>query len=117
MSIVLKVSKPNKNADSSQEEDIIFDSQKTTHPVFSINDYLITSNQQVQLHGSGYPAKVWVNIVNAFNTSNDGRLPIEDSSIPQYDYKVNNQQLIFDRGAATNKTLRVIVFAKSITTV
>ena len=113
MSIGIKVSKPNKQATSLASRDIIFDSEKATHPVYSINDYPADNNPIAFSHGLGFTPKVWINVLGATDT----RLPIEDDVGEGIDYYVDSNSIIVNDDYSAARTVRIIVFAKDVKTV
>lgn len=115
--LVLKISKPGYEADSEFDDEILFDSEKSNHPVFSQNDYLVDNDSYTLNNALQFVPKVWVNMINGISES-DIRLPVTNTSIsgspPGYDYKIDNNIVAFSRSPSTDKSMRVIIFAKSV---
>lgn len=112
MNIGIKVSKENHDADSPIQGNIIFDSERGTHPVFSINDYAVSSPIDVA-HGVGFFPKIWVNVLGTTDT----RVPVEDALAQGIDYEISNRRFHVEDDFSTTRTVRVIVFAKDISNV
>jgi hypothetical protein len=114
MNYGLKTSKPLQNVLSVADDQLIFSSKLSTHPIYSMSSHTFAATSLTITHGLGYVPKVWINHVNADGTGFDRRLPYADPSSNQFDYEINSTQIIIKRDTSNSQTFKVIIFARGI---
>src|SRR3990167_3334153 len=97
----LKVSQPHQDADTNDQNKLLFSSDTATHSILKIFDKSISSTSYQFEHGLNYVPKVWINSVNEIG-ANDKRIPIgQTSGNGAVDYETDKTSIKIQRGVTT----------------